>query len=500
MRPSSSRSDPASAVDGIGTNSRTDVDGPDVAGLGTGDIADGTAARTTGGLLSGLSGAAEVDAELTDRALLTAMLDVERALAEAGAECGVLPEPAAAEIARHCRPELFDLAALAEGVDAAGNPVVPLVRRLTEAVPAAARPWVHHGATSQDVLDSALALLAVRAGGPLLRHLDAATRAAAGLADRHRETVLLARTLGQAAAPTTFGLKAAGWLLGLLDARSRLVAARSALPVQLGGPVGTLAALGPAGPEIVDRLAARLGLAAPRLPWHTRRQPLLDLAAGLGSLLATTGKIGLDVGLLAQTELAEVAEGGGPGRGGSSAMPHKRNPVDAVLLGAAARRGPHLVGTLFAAAVQEQERAAGGWHAEWEPLLDLLRLAGGAAGRTARLLTRLEVRPERMRHNLDALGGLTLAEAVAARLAPALGRGGAHETVARAAAAPDFRAALLADPAVRAELAEEELDRVLDPANWLGSAGTFVDRALADYRASGACRASGAYRDAGEQS
>ncbi|WP_344920510.1 3-carboxy-cis,cis-muconate cycloisomerase [Plantactinospora mayteni] len=476
MKPSSSRSEPEPPR-GSGSATRTPFS------------SSGSASQAAGGgLLSGLSGAAEVDAELTDPALLTALLDVERALAEAGAECGVLPESAAEAIAQRCRPEVFDLAALAEGADAAGNPVVPLVRQLTAAVPAAARPWVHHGATSQDVLDTGLVLVATRAGAPLLRQLDAAIGAAAGLADRHRDTVLLARTLGQAAAPTTFGLKAAGWLLGLLDARTRLTAARSALPAQLGGAVGTLAALGPAGPEVADRLAARLGIATPRLPWHTRRQPLLDLAAALGSLLAATGKVGLDVGLLAQTEVAEVAEGGGPGRGGSSAMPHKRNPVDAVLLGAAARRGPHLVGTLFAAAVQEHERATGGWHAEWEPLLDLLRLAGGATARTARLLSRLEVRPERMRENLDALGGRILAEAVAARLAPALGRADAHDVLARAVAAPDFRAALLADPAVRAHLTERELDQALDPANWLGSAGTFVDGALGEYRASEAYR------------
>ncbi|MEN3609623.1 3-carboxy-cis,cis-muconate cycloisomerase [Plantactinospora sp. ZYX-F-223] len=479
MKPSSSRSEPE-PTHGAGSGSAI---GAPVAG-------SGSVTWARGGLLSGLSGAAEVDAELTDRALLTALLDVERTLAEAGAECGVVPEPAAEAIARCCHPDRFDLAALAEGADAAGNPVVPLVRQLTEAVPAAARPWVHHGATSQDVLDTGLVLLANRAGEPLLRQLDAALDAAAGLADRHRDSVLLARTLGQAAAPTTFGLKAAGWLLALLDARTRLAAARSALPAQLGGAVGTLAALGPAGPEVTARLAARLGLAAPRLPWHTRRQPLLDLAAALGSLLAAAGKVGLDVGLLAQTELAEVAEGGGPGRGGSSAMPHKRNPVDAVLLGAAARRGPHLVGTLFAAAVQEHERATGGWHAEWEPLLDLLRLAGGSAARTARLLSRLDVRPERMRHNLDALGGRVLAEAVAARLAPALGRADAHDVVARAVTAPDFKAALLADPTVRTHLAERELDQALDPTNWLGSAGTFVDRALQDYRASGVDRKS----------
>jgi 3-carboxy-cis,cis-muconate cycloisomerase len=353
---------------------------------------------------------------------------------------------------------------------------------------------VHHGATSQDVLDTALVLVAVRATAPMLRHLDAAIDAAAAHAGRHRDTVMLARTLGQAAAPTTFGLKAAGWLVGLLDVRSRLVAARTALPAQLGGAVGTLAALGPAGPEVADRLAARLGLAAPRLPWHTRRQPLLDLGAALGGLLAATGKLGLDVGLLAQSEVAEVVEGGGPGRGGSSAMPNKRNPVDAILIGAAGRRGPGLLATLYAAAVQEHERATGGWHAEWEPLLDLLRLAGGVASRTARMLTGLEVRPERMRANLDALGGRVLAEAVAARLAPALGRAEAHDVVARAVTEPDFRAGLLADPAVRAHLPESDLDEALDPVNWLGSAALFVDRALAAHRESAAYPEAGADR------
>ncbi|MFC6015856.1 3-carboxy-cis,cis-muconate cycloisomerase [Plantactinospora solaniradicis] len=454
-----------------------------------------SAGPAAGGLLSGLFGTPEVDAELADPALLRAMLDMERALAEAEAESGVLPVSAAEAIAAQCRVERFDLAALGAAADAAGNPVVPLVRQLTAAVPAEARPWVHHGATSQDVLDTALVLVAVRATGPMLRHLDAAIAAAATHAERHRNSVMLARTLGQAAAPTTFGLKAAGWLVGLLDARSRLVAARSALPAQLGGAVGTLAALGPLGPEVADGLAARLGLAPSRLPWHTRRQPLLDLGSALGGLLAATGKLGLDLGLLAQSEVAEVAEGGGPDRGGSSAMPNKRNPVDAILVSAAARRGPGLLATLYAAAVQEHERATGGWHAEWEPLLDLLRLAGGVASRTARVLTNLDVRPQRMRANLDALGGRVLAEAVATRLAPVLGRAEAHDVVARAVSAPDFRAGLLADPAVRAQLREPDLDRALDPANWLGSAGVFVDRALLAYQESDAYRGSVADRE-----
>jgi 3-carboxy-cis,cis-muconate cycloisomerase len=434
------------------------------------------------GLLAGLFGDATVTPELADRALLQAMLDVEGALAEAAADSGVVPRPAAEAIVARCQADLFDLAALGRAADSAGNPVVPLVRELTAGVAAHAKPWVHLGATSQDVLDSALMLVAVRATAPMLRGLDAAVDACARLAEQHRDTVMAARTLGQQAAPTTFGLKAANWLAALLDAGARLAAARTALPVQLGGAAGTLAGLGPAGPAVADRLAERLGLAASALPWHTRRQPLLDLTAGLGALLAATGKVALDIGLLAQTEVGEVAEGGA-GRGGSSAMPHKRNPVDAVLVTAAARRAPGLIATLFAAAAQEHERAAGAWHAEWEPLLELLRLAGSAAGRTHRLLAGLDVRPARMRANLDASGGLVMAEAVAARLAPALGRSAAHDTVARAATRPAFRDALLADPAVRARLTERDIDDALDPHHRLGSAGLFVDRALASHRA-----------------
>nr|MDT0657351.1 3-carboxy-cis,cis-muconate cycloisomerase [Micromonospora sp. DSM 115978] len=438
------------------------------------------------GLLGVVSGTPAVDTELTDEALLRAMLDAERALVTAAADAGAVPRAAADAIAEHCRPDRYDPAALGRAAEAAGNPVVPLVRELTAAVPADARPWVHIGATSQDILDTALVLALGRAAGPTLAALEAAADEAARLAEQHRDTVLVARTLGQQASPTTFGLKAANWLLGLREARTRLLVARAALPVQLGGAAGTLAGLGPAGPRVADGMAARLGLAVSPLPWHTRRQPLLDLAAALGAVLAATGKVALDVGLLAQTEVAEVAEGGGPGRGGSSAMPHKRNPVDSVLVSAAARRGPGLVATMYAAALQEHERAAGGWHAEWEPIIELSRVAGGAAARTHRILAGLQVDPARMRANLAATGGLVLAEAVAARLAPVVGRADAHEAVAaatRAAAGPaGFRAALLADPRVAAHLGAAGVDAALDPANWLGSAGVFVDRALATHR------------------
>jgi 3-carboxy-cis,cis-muconate cycloisomerase len=468
MRPFSSPSD--GSVAALAGGPPTPADGPP---------------RPTG-LLSGLSGTPAVAAELSDDALLRAMLDAERALTTAAADAGVVPRPAAEAIAEHCRPDLFDPAELGRAAEAAGNPVVPLVRELTAAVPAEARPWVHFGATSQDILDTALALVLGRAVGPMLAALEAAADEAARLAGQHRDTVLVARTLGQQATPTTFGLKAANWLLGLRDARTRLLVARAALPVQLGGAAGTLAGLGAAGPEVADRMAARLGLAVSPLPWHTRRQPLLDLSAALGAVLVATGKVALDVGLLAQTEVGEVAEGGGPGRGGSSAMPHKRNPVDSVLVAAAARRGPGLVATMYAAASQEHERAAGGWHAEWEPVIELTRIAGGAAARTHRILGGLQVDAARMRANLAATGGLVLAEAVSARLAPLIGRARAHDAVGRAVRAAgraaSFRDALLDDPEISTHLAAADIDAALDPANWLGSAGRLVDRALATHR------------------
>jgi 3-carboxy-cis,cis-muconate cycloisomerase len=436
-----------------------------------------------GGLLGRLSGAPEVDAALSDRALVAAMLDVEAALASSSAAAGAIPEAAAQAIVAACDVDRVDLSALADASLAGGNPVMPLVTQLGALLPPDAEAWVHHGATSQDVLDTALVLVARRAGDPLLAALRRAGERCADLADAHRGTVLLGRTLGQAAAPTTFGLTAAGWLTGLSTATRRLDDVLASLPVQLGGPVGTLAALGGHGIEVAARLARALDLRQPPLPWHTDRSPVLDLAAALGGVLSSCGKVGLDVGLLAHTEVDEVREGGGPGRGGSSAMPHKHNPVDAVLLVAAARRGPGLVATLLGAGLHEHQRAAGSWHAEWEPLLDLLHLAGGAAARTAALLDGLEVRPARMRANLDDTGGTVLAEAVAARLSPYVGRGRAQSLVAGAAGSGGaFREALLAVPEVETHLGADGVDAALDPKAWLGCADELVDRALAAHR------------------
>jgi 3-carboxy-cis,cis-muconate cycloisomerase len=404
-----------------------------------------------------------------DEDLLRAMLECEAALARAEAEAGLVPEDAARAIAEVCgSARIGPLDSLA-----AGNPVVPLVRELGALLPEHARPWLHHGATSQDILDTALMLYVQRSLPDVQEALDAC----AGLVREHRHTLMPARTLGQQAGPTTFGLKAAGWLTGLAEASDRVP---TTLPVQLGGATGTLAALGDVG--VVEGFARRLGLAVPTMPWHTNRQPVLSLASALAGLVVACGKVALDVTLLAQTEVGEVSEGAG---GGSSALPHKQNPVRSVLVIAAARRVPGLLSTLYAAGLHEHERATGSWHAEWEPLLELARLTRSAVDLTAGLLTGLRVHPDRMRANLDLTGGLVMSESVAARLAPSLGRTAAHDLVARLG-----RAALETGTPLREQLlaegllTEDEIAAALDPANWLGATDVLIDRALAAYERS----------------
>lgn len=428
-----------------------------------------------------------VAAELSDAALLRAMLDAEAALARAQASVGVIPVEAAEAIVAACTNIPFDVGSIGARSVGGGNPVIPLVRDLTGAVPEAARPWVHHGATSQDILDTALSLVSCRALVPVLAAARRATDTAADLADRHRATLMVGRTLGQQAAPTTFGLVAAGWVEGLDRAVEALCDARGRLAAQLGGPVGTLAALGGSGPAVLAGFAATLELAAPALPWHTDRQRMLDLSAALGRVAAAVGKIAVDVVWLGQTEVGELAEGG-PGRGGSSSMPHKRNPVDAVLVTSATRRVPGLVATMFTAAIHEHQRATGSWHAEWPTLVDLVGVVGGATARCADLLAGLRVDAARMRHNLDASGGVLMAESVATRLAPVLGRTRAHDAVARCCRnaldrGVPLRTALGEDPEVAAALPSAQIDHALDPSGWLGSADMFVTAALARYAA-----------------
>jgi 3-carboxy-cis,cis-muconate cycloisomerase len=445
------------------------------------------------GLLGPLLGGSRADPALTDRAFLQAMLEAERALATAASRAGIVPEEAAHAIAAACQADRFDPAGLGRRAGAAGNPVVPLVADLTEIVtaeagPAAAR-WVHHGATSQDIMDTACSLVAVRALGPILDDLEVAAEACAGLADRHRATVMAARTLGQQALPISFGLKAAGWLVALDEAAAGLARVRrERLAAQLGGAAGTLAAFGSQGVAVARNYAGELGLAEPVLAWHTNRTRVGELAAALGVAAGALSKLALDVTLLAQTELGEVTEAAGDGRGRSSTLPHKRNPITAVLVTAATRRVPGLVATLLGSMAQEQERATGAWHAEWEPQAELLRLVGGAAARTRELLQGLQVHPERMRANLEATGGLLMTEHIATTLAGPLGRTPAQDLVRRLArqaggTGRPLRAVLAADPQVREHLGQGDLDRLLDPEGYLGSAAGLVDRALAAHHA-----------------
>ena len=427
------------------------------------------------GLFDGVLSRGGAAQEVSDAAWLRAMLDVEAALARAGATAGLVPPQAAQAITTACAQE-HDVAALGRAAAASGNPVVPLVRALEAAAGPEAGPWVHRGATSQDVLDTAMVLVARRAGAAVLDDLAAAADAAADLAARHRDDPMAGRTLMQQALVTTFGLKAAGWALALDGAHDRLTGVMAGLPVQLGGAVGTLSALDGRGTEVVQALADELDLAVPVLAWHTARLPVADLAGALGTAAGVVGKVALDVVLLAQTEVGEVAEGVA-GRGGSSTMPHKRNPVACIAARAGATRAPGLVAGLLAGLPQEHERAAGAWHAEWEALSDLLRCTGSAAAWLHDALVHLVVDPARMRANLAGSGLGT--EAVAGALTGALGRARAHDVVASAAAGGDLRGALLADPDVAAVLPADRLDALLDPARGAGEAAALVDRALA---------------------
>lgn len=409
---------------------------------------------------------AEFRDALSDGAWLQAMLDVERALAAAEARGGVIPGEAAEAIAAACRADRFDPVEIADQGRAPGNPVEPLVRALTEAVGGEAAGYVHWGTTSQDILDSAAMLVSRNVLDLLLETLDAVAEECARLAEAHRSTPMAGRTLLQQAVPTTFGLKAAGWLVAVLEARRGLARIRhERLAVQLGGAAGTLGALGEAGPKVMQLFAEELELQVPTAPWHTNRVRIAELGAALAVAAGALAKIGLDVTLLAQTEVGEVAESGG---GASSTMPQKQNPVGSVLAVACARQVNAQAAVLLAALTQEHERAVGGWHSEWPALSGALAFAGGAAGAARHALEGLEVDTERMRANLELAGGLVMAERAAYLIAERVGRREAYELVAEAAA--------------RGELPAEVPPEQLDPASYLGSADEFVERALAFYR------------------
>jgi 3-carboxy-cis,cis-muconate cycloisomerase len=349
---------------------------------------------TSRGLFTSLFVPEAVQAEVSDAAWVRAMLDAESALAVAEASVGVIPGSAAEAIVAACESVPLDPGALGIAARGSGSPVVPLVGALREAVGGDAARWVHHGATSQDVLDTAAMLVARRALGPLGAELDVVVAACARLARDHRDTLMAGRTLLQQAVPVTFGLKAAGWLVGVAEARDRLRAVP--LRAQLGGAAGTLAALGDRGPAVLTAFAARLGLDEPPLPWHGARGRVAELGAALAVAAGAVEKIALDVVLLSQTEVAEVSEPGG----GSSAMPHKRNPASAVRARAAARSVRAAAGVMLEAMAGEHERAAGAWQSEWTALADALAGTGGAAWAVRESLEGLTVDPERMRANL----------------------------------------------------------------------------------------------------
>ncbi|WP_425583836.1 lyase family protein [Streptomyces rectiviolaceus] len=535
------------------------------------------------------------------------MLDAEAALTRAQAEVGLAPADAATAVTTAARADRFDVRDIALRARGGGNPVIPLVADLTAAVSAEAAPYVHRGATSQDIMDTAMMLVARRTLDLILTDLTRTEAALARLASEHRDTVMPGRTLTQHAVPTTFGLKAAGWRALILDARDRARAVRDALPVQLGGAAGTLAAFaayagsgrpagadsakagsanagsanedsvapgsaktdsvdpgsaktdsakaspaetGPADPGsagagpakagpakadtantgsaevgpanadtantgsaktgstnagaanagaaktgsanagaakdgsaagglgegLVAAYARQLRLAEPALPWHTLRTPVADLASALAFTAGALGKAATDILTLSRTELGELSEGAG---GGSSAMPHKANPVRSTLVAAAARRVPALAATLHASMAAEDERPAGAWHAEWEALRDLLRTVGGASHHAAELTENLRVHPEAMREHLTLTHGLIVSERLTAELTPLLGRARAKELLTSAARRTRDEGRSLAEVlAEEADLSAVDLTELTDPTRYTGSAGALTDRAL----------------------
>ena len=417
---------------------------------------------------------------VSDAAWFDALLDVEAALARAAAATGLVPMTAADAVTAACdEPAGLDLATVVAKAADAGNPVPPLVQVLRAAVGERDAVAVHVGATSQDVMDTALMLLARRALAAIRTELAAAADAAAGLARAHRDDVIMGRTLMQQALPTTFGLTAAGWLTGLDGARARLHAVDRSLPVQYGGAVGTLAASGGAGVDLRAALAAELGLATTPVAWHTVRLPIADLAGALGATAGVLATIALDVVLLAQTEVGEVAEGGGEGRGGSSAMPHKHNPVAAISARACARRAPGLVATLMGAMEQEYERAAGAWHSEWPTLTALLSTVGSAAAWLTESLSGLRPDADRMAATVAAARDPELAGALADALTPTLGRGAAHDAAADAVREAAATGRPLAE--VVAARTDVDLSMLSGSGPDVGEAGVQVDAALAEH-------------------
>src|SRR6516162_4214451 len=439
-------------------------------------------------LLAPMLSSRQMRAICDDATVLQRMLDFEAALARVEAATGVIPKAAAEPIAKACKVSSFDLAALAEAAPRSGNLAIPLVRALTAKVgrsdPEAAR-YVHWGATSQDVIDTA-AMLTLRAGiDALAADLDRATRAFAALAQKHRNTAVVARTWLQHALPMPFGLKLAEYAAALHRSKLRLTRLRSeTLALQFGGAAGTLAALGDRGLAVAEALSRELKLPLPEAPWHTHRDRIAEAASVLAILSGTCGKIARDISLMMQTDVGEAFEPSGAGRGGSSTMPHKRNPVAAASALGAATMAPNLAATIFAAQVQDHERSAGPWHAEWPTLPALMLVTSGALAAIVDLAEGLEVDAARMRENLDATHGLIMAEAVAMALAEKIGKSDAHHLIEAAskkavAEKKHLRDVLATDPKITAQLAAERIAELFEPMAYQGASQALIDRLLA---------------------
>jgi len=432
-------------------------------------------------------GAEEVERIFADRARVQRMLDFEAALARAEAGAGVIPGQAAGPIAEKCRVDLFDLGALAVGARKAGNLAIPLIKQLTQRVAkdnAEAARYVHWGATSQDVIDTGLVLELREALGWIDERAGELCEAVASLADAHRGTVVAGRTWMQHAVPISYGVKVSGWLDALVRHRARLrETRRRVLVLQFGGAAGTLSVLGGKGIEVAEALAGDLRLDLPATPWHAHRDRMAEIATTLALLTGTLGKIARDISLQMQTEVAEVLEPAGEGRGGSSTMPQKRNPVGCAMILAAAVRVPGLTSTILSAMPQEHERGLGGWHAEWETLPEIVRLCAGALRWTVEVISGLEVDTDRMKQNLELTHGLIFAEAIAMKLAEKVGKAAAHEMLESASRKAigekkHVRDVLSADSAVTSRIGAKELAEIFDPTRQLGVADEFIDRAI----------------------
>ncbi|MFD4263891.1 lyase family protein [Streptomyces sp. NPDC058534] len=451
------------------------------------------------GLFSPVRAGTPVEQAVSETAWLQAMLDAEAALARAQAALGTVPHRAARAITRAARAERFDPRALALQARQTANPVVGLVAALTAAVAATdprAAEYVHRGSTSQDILDTGTMLVCRRALDLILDDLERTATALARLARRHQQTVMAGRTLTLHAVPTTFGLKTAGWHRLAVDAADRIRAAHRGLPVSLGGAAGTLAGYlefarpqphpaphGDYPQQLVTAFAAETGLARPALPWHALRTPVADTAAALAFTTGALGKLAADVQVLARTEIAEVAEPAAAGRGTSSAMPHKRNPVLSTLIRSAALQVPLLTAGLTQCLVTEDERSAGVWHAEWLLLREALRLTGGAAHTAAELAGGLTPDPHRMLHNLRLTKSQVVSERLAALLTPRLGRTRAKDLLAHASLTAEQQQRPLLDvlatlPDVTAHHTVEELGQLLDPTAYVGAAPALTAHAL----------------------